>query len=39
MVTIARAEKDTRMQQRILERLVGMHSPEALDYLMEIIKK
>jgi hypothetical protein len=39
MIQIARAEKDNRMQQRILEHLVGMHSPEASDYLMEIIKK
>jgi tetratricopeptide (TPR) repeat protein len=39
MVQIARSEKDTRMQQQILERLVSMKSPEANDYLMEIIKK
>ena len=39
MIQIARAEKDNRMQQRILERLVNMKSPEASDYLMEIIKK
>ena len=39
MVQIARGEKDPRMQQRILERLVSMKSPEANDYLMEIIKK
>ena len=39
MMQIARAEKDNRMQQRILERLVNMRSPEASDYLMEIIKK
>ena len=39
MVQIARSEKDSRMQQQILERLVSMKSPEANDYLMEIIKK
>jgi tetratricopeptide (TPR) repeat protein len=39
MVQIARAEKDPKMQQRILERLVSMKSPEANDYLMEVIKK
>ncbi len=39
MIQIARGEKDSRMQQRILERLVNMKSPEASDYLMEIIKK
>ena len=39
LIQIARAEKDNRMKQRILERLVNMKSPEASDYLMEIIKK
>jgi tetratricopeptide (TPR) repeat protein len=39
IIQCARAEKDNRMQQRILERLVSMKSPEANDYLMEIIKK
>jgi HEAT repeat protein len=39
MIAIARAEKDTRMRQRILEHLVGMKSPEATDYLMEILNK
>jgi tetratricopeptide (TPR) repeat protein len=39
MIGIARGEKDRRMQQQILERLVSMKSPEANDYLMEIIKK
>ncbi|HLH16632.1 MAG TPA: HEAT repeat domain-containing protein [Bryobacteraceae bacterium] len=38
MVTIARAEKDPKMKQRIVERLASMHSPEATDYLMEILK-
>ena len=39
LIQIARAEKDPRMQQRILEQLVNMKSPEASEYLMEIIKK
>jgi hypothetical protein len=39
LIQIARSEKDNRMQQRILERLVSMKSPEASEYLMEIIKK
>jgi hypothetical protein len=39
MIQIARSEKDRDMQRRILDRLVNMHSPEATDYLMEIIKK
>ncbi len=39
LISIARSEKDSRMQQRILERLVNLKSPEANDYLMEIIKK
>lgn len=39
LISIARSEKDGRMQQRILERLVNLKSPEANDYLMEIIKK
>lgn len=39
MVQVARSEKDPRMQQHIVERLAGMKSPEATEYLMEIIKK
>jgi hypothetical protein len=39
LIQIARSEKDLRMQQRILEQLVNMKSPEASEYLMEIIKK
>ena len=38
MVGLARAEKDPRLKQRIVERLAGMRSPEATDYLMEILK-
>jgi tetratricopeptide (TPR) repeat protein len=38
MITIARAEKDPKQKQRILERMVGMRSPEVNDYLMEILK-
>ena len=38
MVTLARGEKDAKQKQRILERMVGMHSPEVNDYLMEILK-
>jgi hypothetical protein len=39
LIQCARSEKDARMQQRILEHLVNMKTPEASDYLMEIIKK
>jgi hypothetical protein len=39
LIQCARGEKDNRMQQRILEQLVNMKSPEASEYLMEIIKK
>jgi tetratricopeptide (TPR) repeat protein len=39
LIQCARSEKDNRMQQRILEQLVNMKSPEASEYLMEIIKK
>jgi tetratricopeptide (TPR) repeat protein len=39
LVSIARSEKDTRMQQRIIERLVSLKTPEGNDYLMEILKK
>ena len=38
LVQTARAEKDPKMKQRIVERLAGMKSPEATDYLMEILK-
>jgi hypothetical protein len=41
MVDIARAEKDTRMKLRIVERLSNManKSKEAQDYLEELLKK
>ena len=38
LVAAARSEKDSNMKKRILERLVNMRSPEANDYLMEILK-
>jgi tetratricopeptide (TPR) repeat protein len=38
MVQLARAEKDPKAKQRIVERLAGMKSPDATDYLMEILK-
>ena len=38
LVATARSEKDSNMKKRILERLVNMRSPEANDYLMEILK-
>jgi hypothetical protein len=36
-VDIARAEKDTKMKLRIVERLGNMRSKEAQDYLAEIL--
>jgi hypothetical protein len=39
LVAVARSEKDNRLQERILQTLVNLHSPEANDYLMEVIKK
>jgi hypothetical protein len=38
LVQLAKAEKDPKQKQRIVERLAGMHSTEAADYLMELIK-
>ena len=37
MVDIARAEKDTKMKLRIVERLSSIRSKEAQDYLAEIL--
>src|SRR5262245_55773132 len=37
MIAAAKAEKDVRMQQRIVERLPK--SPETTEYLMELLKK
>jgi hypothetical protein len=39
LVDIARAEKDTKLKLRIVERLSNMKSKEASDYLEEILKK
>ncbi len=38
MIDLARAEKDTKLKLRIVERLSNMHSKEASDYLMELLK-
>jgi hypothetical protein len=38
LVQVARAEKDREMQRRIVERIADMKSPEATEYLMEILK-
>jgi hypothetical protein len=38
-VDIARAEKDTKLKFRIVERLSNMKNKEATDYLEEILKK
>ena len=39
LVAVARTEKDPEMVRYIVGRLAGMKSPEAADYLMEILKK
>ncbi len=39
MVAAARTEKDPEMVRYIVNRLSSMKSPEAADYLMEILKK
>ena len=39
MVAVARSEKDPEMVRYIVTHLANMKSPEAADYLMEIIKK
>jgi hypothetical protein len=38
LIVVAKAEKDVQMKRHILDRLVNMKSPEATDYLMEILK-
>ncbi len=38
LVQVARAEKDPKMKERIVERIANMKSPEATEYLMEILK-
>jgi tetratricopeptide (TPR) repeat protein len=39
LVAVAKTEKDPEMVRYIVSRLANMKSPEAADYLMEIIKK
>jgi hypothetical protein len=39
LVAVARTEHDPEMVRYIVGRLAGMKSPEASDYLMEILKK
>ena len=39
MVVCARSEKDPEMVRFIVSRIASMKSPEAVDYLMEILKK
>jgi hypothetical protein len=39
LVAVARTEKDPETVRYIVSRLAGMKSPEASDYLMEILKK
>jgi hypothetical protein len=39
LIATAQKENDLKVKQRILERLIALHSPEANDYLMEILKK
>ncbi len=39
LIAVARNEKDPEMVRYIVSRLAGMKSPEASDYLMEILKK
>jgi hypothetical protein len=39
LVDIARAEKDTKLKLRIVERLSNLKSKEANDYLEELLKK
>ena len=39
LVAAAKSEKDDNMKRRVLERLVNIKSPEATEYLLEILKK
>jgi hypothetical protein len=39
LVAVGRAEKDPEMVRYIVTRLAGMKSPEAADFLMEILRK
>ncbi len=38
LIQVARAEKDPKMKQRIVERIANMKTSEGNDYLMEILK-
>jgi hypothetical protein len=38
LVTLARAERDPQVKRRIVQHLVSMKSPDANEYLMEILK-
>ena len=38
LIDLARAEKDPKLKLRIVDRLSNMHSKEANDYLMELLK-
>jgi hypothetical protein len=38
LIDLARAEKDTKLKLKIVERLSNMHSKEASDYLLELLK-
>jgi hypothetical protein len=38
LVALARAEKDPQMKRRIVQRLSGLSSPEATDYMLELLK-
>ena len=38
LVSLARAEKDVQMKRRIVQKLSGISSPEAADYLAELLK-
>jgi len=38
MIDLARKESDPSMKKYIVERLSGMHSKEAMDYMMELLK-
>ena len=38
LVDLARAEKDPQMKKEIVSKLSIMHSKDATDYLMELLK-
>jgi hypothetical protein len=37
LVTLARTERDPQLKKRIVQRLSNMKSPEATDYLLELL--